>query len=250
MKRLSVSGLILLFSCIMCLAQSGKAVTVVDFDHPPFAYQDANSQEAKGAEIAYLTAILKDLGYQPTFTFVPFARLINMLQSGESDIGPLLMKTAEREEFVYFSSKSVLTMNPVLVVLKDSPLKQLKTLSNLKGMNIWFTANLTVPAFFKNSNFPFNMTTGRYVTEQNFNMLKAKRFDAFLEMNPYNLKVAAKTLGLADSIRIIEVPKSASVYYCTIAKKSKIAAELLKGINAGMNTRKYDFEKFFQEELK
>jgi polar amino acid transport system substrate-binding protein len=250
MKRLIILSLLLL-AAMPCLAQTEKTVTVVLFEHAPFAYMDAKSNTAKGAEVAYLTAILKDMGYQPAFTFVPFARMTKMLQEGETDIGPFLTKTPEREAFAYFSSKTVLTLNPVLVVRKDNPLKQLKAPSDVKGMKIGFTSNLAMPAFFKDNKFAtYELITGKYENEQNFKKLIAKRFDAFIEMNPINAKLAAKTLGVTDSVRILDVPGAGSVYYCSISKKSKIASSLLKGINASMNTNKFNLDKYLQEEMK
>jgi polar amino acid transport system substrate-binding protein len=248
MKHLIALSLLLL-PVILYPAQAEKPVTVVEFIHPPFVYQDSQSNAAKGAEVAYLTDILKDLGYQPTFTIVPFPRMLNMLQSGDADIGPFLTKTAERETFAYYSSKPILTMVPVLVVLKDSPLKKLKTPSDLKDLKIGFAMGQTLPAFFDNSGLPpFELTTGDNITEQNFKKLIAQRFDACLELNPFNVRMIAKTMGITDSIRTIDIPGSGTMFYWIISKKSKIESDILKGINAKMNSKK--FEKYLQEELK
>lgn len=249
MKRLIVL-ILLLLPVILCMAQAETSVTVVEFIHPPFVYQDSQSNAAKGAEVAYFTEVLKDLGYQPTFTIVPFPRMLSMLQSGDADVGPFLTKTAERESFAYYSSKSVLTMSPVLVVLKNSPLKKIKNPSDLKDLKIGFAAGQTVPAFFKNSGLPpFDLATGNNLTEQNLKKLMAQRFDACIELNPFNTKLIAKTLNITDSIRTIDIPGSETMFYWILSKKSNIASDILKGINAKMNSRKFNFEKYLQEEL-
>jgi ABC-type amino acid transport substrate-binding protein len=250
MKRF-VSLSLLLLPVMFCQAQTLKPITVAEFVHPPFAYLDAQTKEAKGAEIAYLTTMLNDMGYQPTFTFAPFPRMLSMLQSGEADMGSLLTKTADREAFASYSSKPVLTMIPVIVVLKDNPLKRLKTPSDLKGLKIGFAAGQTAPAFFNNSGLPpFDLATGDNITEQNFKKLVAKRFDVCIELNPINVRIIAKTMGITDAIRSIDIPGKGTLFYCIISKKSKIAAGILKGINASLNANKLDFENFLQEELR
>ena len=249
MKRLII--LILLLPVILCLIQAGKPITVVEFVHPPFAYQDPQSNEPKGAEIAYLMVVLKDMGYQPTFIFVPFPRMIYNLKSGNADIGPFLTKTSERENFSYYSSKPVLTMIPVLVVLKNSPLKQLKTPSDLIGLKIGFSASQTIPPFFANSELPpFDLAMGDNTTERNLKKLIAQHIDASIELNPYNVRMIVKPMGIANSIRTIDIPGSETMFYVIISKKSKIAPNILKDINASINSKKYDFENFLQKELR
>lgn len=250
MKRIITVCLFFLIPTFVCLAQAGQSISVVEFDHPPFAYEDIQTKEAKGAEIKYITDILKDLGYYPKFTFVPFARMLGMLKEGDVDLGPFVTKTTEREAFVYFSSKSILTMFPVIVVSKDSPLKQLKTPDDLKGMKIGFTANLAMPAFFKDSGITFELASGKYETDRNFMMLSAKRYDGFLDLNPYSLRFVAKGLDVIDTIRLINIPGSGVSYYFVVPKKSKIAVDLLAGINSSIDSKKYDFEKYLQEELR
>jgi polar amino acid transport system substrate-binding protein len=250
MKPLSVLSLLLLFPVTICLAQTGKPIRVVEFTHLPFAHEDAQSKAAKGIEIAYLTDILKDLGYQPTFTFVPFSRMLRMLESGEADIGPFLTKTPEREVFAYYPEKPVLIMIPQLVVLKGSPLKQLKTPSDLKGLKIGFATGQTVPAFFKDSGLPpFDLVSGETLTQKNLNKLIGKRFDAFVSLNPTNLIVAAKKLGFSDAIRAIDIPDPGTMFYSVISKKSKIASTIIPAMEARLKAKKYDVDKYIQEEI-
>lgn len=250
MKRLISLSLLLLLA-ILYPAQAEKTVKIVEFIHPPFVYQDPQSNEVKGAEINLLKDILKDLGYNSTVMVVPFPRMITMLESGDADIGPFLTKTAEREVFAYYSSKPILIMSPLLVVLKDNPLKKLKTPSDLKDLKIGFAQKQTVPAFFKNSGLPpFDLATGDNLTEQNLKKLINKRFDACIELNPSNTKLIAKTMGITNLIRYIDIPDSETMFYLIIPKKSEIGSELLNGINSKMKLNKYNFEKYLQKELK
>jgi polar amino acid transport system substrate-binding protein len=248
MKRYIAVSVIML-QVLFC--QAGEKITIVEFVHPPFAYLDTQTNEAKGAEIAFISDILKDLGYQPNFTFVPFARMVPTMEAGDADIGPLLAKTPEREKFMNFSSTSVLTMIPVIVVLNESPLKTLKAPSDLKDMKIGFAVNQTTPSFFDNSGLPpFELVTGDNLTEQNFKKLIGQRINACIELNPINVRIVAKSMGITDKIRTVNIPGNGTVFYLTISKKTKLSTAIVNNINAKLNSKKFIFDKYLQDELK
>ncbi len=236
---------------LMASAQALKPVTVVDFVHPPLAYLEAATDEPRGAEILFYSALLKDLGYQPKFVFVPFPRVIEMIKSGEADMGPVLIRSAERDEFALFSAESVLTLTPVLVVRADSPLKQLNAPADLAGLRIGAALGVTVPAFFTNAGLSaFDLATGDNLTEKNLRKLTMKRFDAFIDVNPLNVMMAAKALGVAKDIRLIDIPGGGTSYSVVLSKKSTKAAELLAGINAALAAKKFSLDSFIQAELR
>ncbi|MBM9513956.1 substrate-binding periplasmic protein [Desulfogranum marinum] len=238
-------------AAFMASAQTPKPVTVVDFVHPPLAYIEAETNEPRGAEIAFYSALLKNLGYQPKFVFAPFPRVIEMIKSGTADIGPALIRSAERDEFALFSAEPVLTLTPVLVVLADSPLKQLNAPADLAGFKIGAALGVTVPAFFANAGLlPFDWISGDSFTERHLRMLTRKRFDAFIDLNPLNVMRVAEALGMANDIRLIDIPGGGTSYYVTLSKKSTKAAELLAGINAELAAKKFSLDSFIQAELR
>ena len=232
-------------------AQALKPVTVVDFIHPPLAYLDAATNQPRGAEIAFYSALLKDLGYQPKFVFAPFPRVLEMIKSGEADMGPVVIRSAERDEFAFFSAESVLTLTPVLVVRADSPLKQLNAPADLAGLKIGAALGVTVPAFFANAGLPaFDLVSGDNFTGRNLRKLMIKRFDAFIDVNPLNVTMMAGNLGVAQDIRLIDIPGGGTTYSIILSKKSTKAAELLAGINAALAAKKFSLDSFIQAELR
>lgn len=236
---------------LMASTQALEPVTVVDFVHPPLAYLDAATDEPRGAEIAFYSALLKDLGYQPKFVFVPFPRVIAMIKSGEADVGPALIRSAERDEFALFTAESVLTLTPVLVVRADSPLKELNAPADLAGLTIGAALGVTVPAFFTNAGpSAFDLARGDNLTERNLRKLMIKRFDAFIDVNPLNVMMAANALGVAKDIRLIDIPGGGTPYSVILSKKSAKAAELLAGINAALAAKKFSLDSFIQAELR
>ena len=242
---------LLIVQTVMASGQTLKPVTVVDFVHPPLAYLDAETSEPSGAEIAFYSALLNDLGYQPQFVFVPFPRAIEMIKSGDADMGPVLIRSAERDEFAHFSEESVLTLTPVLVVRAESSLRQLNAPADLTGMKIGASFGVTLPTFFANADLPpFDLATGNNLTESNLRKLNGKRFDAFIDLNPLNVMMAAKALGVGKDIRLIAIPGGDTHYFITLSKKSKKAAELLADINAVLASRKFSLDSCIEAEMR
>lgn len=242
---------LLIFPAVMASAQTLKPLKVVNFVHPPLAYLDATTNAPRGAEIDFYSALLKDLGYQPEFVFVPFPRVIEMIKSGDADMGPVLIRSAGRDEFAHFSAEPVLTLIPVLVVRAESPLKQLNAPAELTGMKIGASLGVTVPAFFSNADLPaFDLATGDNLTERNLRKLQGKRFDAFIDVNPLNVIMAAKALGVAKDIRLIDIPGGGTHYFIILSKKSPKASELLSEINAALAAKNLNLDSFIQAEMR
>lgn len=242
--------LVLLILPALTVSAQTRSVTVVNFVHPPLAYIDATTKEPRGAEIAFYTALLKNLGYQPEFVFAPFPRVIEMIRSGEADMGPVLIKSAEREEFALFSAESVLTLTPALVVRADSPIQHLNTPTDLAGFKIGATLGVTVPPFFNKATLPaFELIAGDNFTERHLRMLMVKRFDAFIDVNPLNVMAAAKAMGVVKRIRLIDIPGGGVHYSIILSKKSTIVADLLPGINAALTAKIFNLESYIQAEL-
>jgi ABC-type amino acid transport substrate-binding protein len=242
---------LLIVPAITASAQVLKPVTVVDFVHPPLAYLDAATNEPRGAEIAFYSLLLNELGYQPQFVFAPFPRVLEMIKSGDADMGPVMIRSAEREKFALFSAESVLILTPVLVVRTDSHLKQLNAPSDLAGLKIGAAFGVTLPSFFVNTGLPpFDLATGDNFTERNLRKLTIKRFDAFIDLNPLNVMMAAKALGVDQDIRLIDIPGGGTRYSIIFSKKSAKAAELLAGIDAVLAARKFSLDSLIQAEFR
>lgn len=242
---------LLILPAFMTSAQTLKSLTVVDFVHPPLAYLDTATNEPRGAEIVFYSTLLKSLGYQPQFVFAPFPRVIEMIKSGEADMGPAVIRSAERDEFALFSAESVLTLTPVLVVRADSPIKHLNAPADLAGIKIGAALGVTVPAFFAKAGLPaFDLVAGENFTERNLNKLTFGRIDAFIDVNPLNVMMVAEILGVTKDIRLIDIPSGSTDYHIILSKKSTKAAELLAGINATLAAKKFSLDNFIQAELR
>jgi polar amino acid transport system substrate-binding protein len=230
---------------------SAQVVTIAEFVHPPLAYLSKDTNQPAGAEVAYLTAVLKEMGYTAKFVFVPFPRVVQSLQDGDQDIGALLTRTPEREAFIAFSEQPVLEMVPVLVVKKDSPLQQITQSSDVASLSVGFGLGQTIPSFFeKKDTSKFDVISGNDTTATNLKKLMSGHIDADLELNPYSAQLAIKTLDIADSLRILKIPTHGTAFYLTISKKSKIADQLLSRYTKLAATKKIDIKPFLDTETK
>lgn len=240
----------LLIACVLVgLPLYGQIVSVAEFDHPPFAYLDAATKLPAGAEAGYITAVLREAGYQAKFNFVPFPRMLALLQSGEADIGPLLVKTPQREADIAFPSQPALKMTAVLIVPKNSALGKLNTRDDVKSLRLGIGNGITVPKFFA-ENQAFDYAAGTNPTEANLTKLLGSRIDGAVELNPYSALLELKKLNAVDKVRLIDIPGSDTFFYLTISKKSKLAAELLPAINSVLGKSKISMETLLKNEMK
>jgi len=246
MKAILVATLALVAVCSF-----GQVVTVAEFSHPPFAYLDEKTQEPRGAEVAFLTAVLKEAGYTAKFTMVPFPRLLSSLQDGSFDMGSFLTRTPEREATIDFSDSPVLEMAPVVVVRMDSSLQQLTSVSELASFKVGFVDKQALPGFFgAPESLKLDLVSGDDPTGINLKKLTAKRIDAMIDLNRYNVLLDIKALGLKDGVRVLTVPTQGVRFFVTASKKSKNAESVLKSLNAVLKTGKYDLKTFLEAELK
>jgi uncharacterized protein (TIGR02285 family) len=231
-------------------AAFAQVVTVVEFDHPPLAYQALPSKEAAGAEVAYLKALLTDLGYTPKFVFVPFPRVLLSLQDGTADIGSLLTQTPERAAVINFSAQPVFSMVPVIVVRKASALQQVAAPGDLKGLRLGFVDGQTLPRYLDKKDLTLDLVSGADATATNLKKLMSGRVDAVLDLNPTNVQLDLKAQGLAADVRVLPLPTAGTDFFVTASKKSKVSDAVLAGINKLLAAKKYDWKDFLAAELK
>ncbi|MGE0085558.1 MAG: substrate-binding periplasmic protein [Desulfococcaceae bacterium] len=99
--------------------------------YPPFFMQDEKGKW-EGLSIELVEAMLKEAGYTPIYEALPFARAINHLQEGKTDIMLNMTITEERKSFMNFIGPQ-LDETVVLVVKKDSDFA-ISSLDDLKKL--------------------------------------------------------------------------------------------------------------------
>jgi polar amino acid transport system substrate-binding protein len=235
------------FLFTLCFAEN---VSVGVFIHYPNVYQSPDTKEIKGAGVDYITTVLNNMGYTPVFTVLPFARLISALQTSDIDLSFELIKTPEREQFLYYPEKPALTFKPTLTVLSNNRLEAITSINDLKGMKIGYLLNSAIPKFLDAPDMvTFENLGGEDWVQKNLEKLFAGRIDAALDQNPYSFPAAAKLSGKMDKVRTLFIPGTGANAYVVFSRKSKNGSMLLEKYNSLMKSDTTSYDLLINKEL-
>lgn len=204
-------GLCLSLGMLVSVAVPGLAaekgtVSVGWEEWPPYSYRDAN-QQLTGLDIELVTTIFTKLGYKVTYRETGTQRLFKELEEGTTTIATSAFKTAEREEFAYFSDLYQ-SASIVLFVKKGEAAKYpFKTLTALKGTGFRLGVRSGAAysdeyvALQKDPDFAKQLQEVA-VVDQNVLKLANGRIDGLIEGYAVVLPVAQK-LGMFDQLEIL-----------------------------------------------
>jgi len=99
---------------------------------PPFEYQE--NGEAKGSHIDMVRVVCSRIGVTPVFSYRPWARAIEEVQTGAADGVVSIFKNKKRETYLYFPDQGFSYEETVVFVNQDSP--ELKTIQDLAGLKV------------------------------------------------------------------------------------------------------------------
>lgn len=120
MKRLflSLSIFLVCFSCIAEAAQPKKKLITGWYSWDPYQFEDISNRVPflTGLDVALVTAILKEIGYEPYYQTVSWKQHQEDLKTGARDFAPGATKTKAREAFVYFSKPYRFEENSLFVL--------------------------------------------------------------------------------------------------------------------------------------
>ncbi len=214
--KYSMNVLIIFLLIVFSQTQvSAKTVKMAVFMLDPFMMEDAASKKAAGVTIDYWKEfIAPKMGVDIEVTGIyPILRAIQMLREGNVDTVSQLTKTPEREAEFLYPETPLTSIISCLIVLKDSPLKEVSRSEDLYGKTIAFMKAAYIPEMLKHSQINLELVTDIDYREMNYNKLLKKRADAMLDINYVSMKYWLKTKGYLDHIRIIMLPvKPAEVY--------------------------------------
>jgi ABC-type amino acid transport substrate-binding protein len=220
------------------------------FQHYPLVYQDDTSTLPKGAGLEYIKAVLHEMGITPVFKFLPFARMVNDLKSGDIDIAFDLVKTPDRENFLYYADEPAIVLHPALTVRADNPLNKITSSADLSGMRIGFLLNSVVPKILDSPNIKLDLTGSSDWVKENLGKLLAGHDDGVFDQTPYSYAAVAKLSGSLDKIKVLILPGEGAMVYVVFSKKSKDGLALLNSYNKVAASKKYDYSKYLESEVK
>ncbi len=226
---------IIAFLLIVGTIQAQQVIKVGIFDlKPHMEYNDA-TKTAKGAAVEYLNAMAKQMGYTLEWSIYPLPRLVAMIYAGELDCTIFLSKNPEREEKLIYSETPLLLIKPILVVKKESLLKEIKTAAEIKGLKIGFLKGANPTSKFMKENesqFTWELQSPESASKMLYSMLLADRIDAIYDNNDITYVYEAKQQGIKDKVRFLYTPDSVGSVFVAASKLSKNGLAFVAAYNA------------------
>lgn len=181
--QLSACVISLIFATLVVFpafsAQQSKrsVINIGYYSLPPHAMH--LDDQARGAAVDYLQQqIFNNDKYQIHWQYHPFARVLAELQSERLDAALLIAKTPQREARFRYPQSHLYQTQSGLIPLKQHPLKNITTLSQLQGMTLGHVIDSVRPEVFKSLDITFEDISGRDFTNRNIRKLATKRIDA------------------------------------------------------------------------
>jgi len=256
MKRalsLFAMGLLCLISLPVC---AEELIKIGYFPNKPFIYPNEATGKPQGAVVKYLEAVAEKMGYAVEWIGpLPLVRYATALKEGTVDVAAFIVKLPETEELVYYSDQPLGLPRPVLIVRKDSPLTQITSIDDVKGLRIGWYVNISPSKFVQEHIESFQMDympLAENAGLQSLEKLLLGRVDALHELNAYSLPFLAAEHGLLDQIKVLPLPEPANSTYVGFSKTAPRGRMLLEQFNAAQAALGFTpevYTQFIQEEF-
>ena len=182
----------------------------------PYAYEEQGT--FTGLDLDMATAILTRMGCPFTFVNRPWKRLLTEVAAGDLHLTGGASRTAEREEFGYFSTP-YRTESAVMIVRNEDAAgyASITSLKDLIGKN--FTLGITRGYYYgedyaaleNDAGFKARLAdAGDDVT--NYKKLAAKRLDGFL-VDPFSAAAGLKKEGFSGRFKTLMTVYSDDIYF-------------------------------------
>lgn len=215
-------------SALLCastipLAMAQNKVLVADARmRPPEMLVDEKTATASGPMLEVLNEAAGKLGYTVQWRPVPFARSIEQLKNGNTDIVPRLIMTEERKDFAEFLGPIGVQHAEIEFLVRSGKEQTIKSYGDLRTIPIG-AKRKTV--YFEQFDKDKSMRRVEATDdEQLAAMFKVQRFDVIIVLDKPAIERAFKEKNIIDyTWAAYKVPITLGVYY-GMSKTSKHAA--------------------------
>lgn len=214
--------------------QDDKTVRIGFFLLPPNMYLDEKLTPSKGASLVYCEQILKKCGYQVEWVGpMTIPRITEMCQTGQLDGTLFFTKTLERAETFAYPEQPYVVNSAVLAVRRSNPIKEIRSLRDIKGWKIIYISGGDYPQFFGRGQeqITFHPIASTHFGEQSLKMLLSGRGDAVLALNQWTFPYEANRLQVADKVKILPIPEPPVPMYIAFSKTSPLMPKILENYN-------------------
>jgi ABC-type amino acid transport substrate-binding protein len=231
-----------------------ETIKIGYFQLPPLQYFDNDTQKPRGATFTYFKEMAAQLDYEVEWIGpLPLLRYSGMLEEGEIDGALGFHRNKITETFLHFLDEPLFYAQPILIVRKDNPLAQLRSIDDIDGYKIGAVVSLSglYTPFFDNHRDKITLVTlgGDTWLEQNLKKLLALRIDAIFDRQPYSVQFIATEMHIQDQIKLLPLPEPATPMYIVFSKSSQQGKKYCTQFNTINSTFKLDYEELAKQEL-
>lgn len=221
--RYFVAAALLLTLADLAQSQQTCLKTVRWFDDPPYSFR-ASSGDVQGFYADVARATLRQMGCDPIFIEMPWARALMELEKGRLDILPGTLRKPDREVFAYFSRPVNRSPNVLFIGKEAAGKYRISQLSDMIGTDFRLGAQIDVSygasfdVLLGNPDFNTQLT---FVTLRRsaWQMIARNRMDGLIADEVTGL-LELQQLGLSHVIARTQVVVSAEPAMFAFSKKS------------------------------
>ncbi len=235
--KIVVSAVLLVLFSAFSAAGQGKCNIIAGWEPwKPFQYNDEDGN-LTGLDIEMMKAVVENMECQITFVERPWNRVLLELQKGKLQLAASASKTAEREEFAYFS-EPYREETFVLYVRKGEseayPLHELTDITTIDFRLGVVRGYYYGEAYAEFSEKPESQQYIREVTYDylNYDNLLQNKIDGFLS-EPYVATSALRKRGLLEQVEIHPVTIHTGAIHFMLSKES-VTPEMLQSFNESL----------------
>jgi polar amino acid transport system substrate-binding protein len=224
MKSFISSGFLLLFLTSLPIFAISAEIRYAVFPAPPYMINadPENAGEIRGIDVDIVKEIAKRMNLDIKYIKCPWARCLQLMESGQADLLSSAYKRPEREEFMFYFDKPFLDKLPIAFYFRRGSgvvIDKYEDLYKLKSVGV-----LQDAGYFKQ--FDKDEKVTKYMVpsqDQLFPMLLGGRFDVMAGYVPTeNYRIIVEGYGTKVERSKYEYSETAYVYMA-LSKKSPLA---------------------------
>ena len=179
------------------------------FNVPPFIICDERTGAVTGATYDFVQNVVAPaLGVTFVWEKEPTAvpRQLLTLERLDNYASALLVYSPERAARVKFTDHPYYEASSVIAVLRTSRIKKVSRVEDILGLTIGYGDGLYVGPFMKDKRIRFDSVSSADFVGISLRKMMLGRIDAAYAPNAEHLSYAVRKLGIAEKIRIIDLP--------------------------------------------
>lgn len=237
-SRSIVSVMFLVISVVCCAGVNAQTTQLGVFNVLPHTFGDEVGDAPHGAMIDYFEKyIIPEMGVAVDWgRLLPFTRMLYQLERGNLHGAPFLIKSTDREVFLYYSEKPVYQAKAVLALRKDHPLNKITSVKDIEDLFIGYGKGIKLVPFLADNSHRLKLhavdSTDWIRTK--LVLLYKGRYDAIYNPDAPPMLFMAKRLNILDKIKILELPGPPDSFYTVFSKNAATGEELVKKFNIAL----------------